>query len=152
MLLNILLPLSITLMIEPFVCSLIKKFDFKIFLTSAISNVFLNVGMNLLLLIAKNESYYIILGSFEVATVILEVLIIKLMCQTKTSRTIWLVLAANVASLILGLCINLFAIDIKTILKIIIIIINFLIFALFFVLILLYNRSNKEDESNYQST
>ncbi len=139
-------------MVEPFVCSLINRFSFKIFLTSTIANIFLNVGMNLLLSIAENESYYIILACFEVVTVILEILIIKLLCQTKTSRTIWLVLLANVASLVLGLCFNLFSNQISELVKIIILIISFLIFALFFVLILLYNRFNKEDKSHYEST
>ena len=144
MLLDILFPLSITLLLEPLIFSLIKKFDFKVFLVSSIANLVLNTTMNVIIhFILEKRIYALFLFNYEIATIFVEALIVNLFCKIKYGKCLLFSMFANIASLTMGSMLNSFGIS-----SIYVSIILFVFYAIFFVLVFLYNSPNKEHDSN----
>ena len=106
MALDILFALSITLLIEPIIISALKRFDMKLFITSFGLNIVLNISMNFLLLVLNRDHYYVYLTIFEIATVVIETLIIFMINKTDLSRTALFTLLANLASFLMGYILN----------------------------------------------
>lgn len=109
MILSLLFPLSITLLIEPLVSSLSKRFSFFVMITSFVVNLFSNLSMNIVLSFQQDVTIYnIILYSWEIGTVILETLIIFFINKTGFLKTLLFVFLANLASFLIGLLFNQF--------------------------------------------
>lgn len=109
MILSLLFPLSITLLIEPLVSSLSKRFSFFVMITSFVVNLFSNLSMNIVLSFQQDVTIYnIILYSWEIGTVILETLIIFSINKTGFLKTLLFVFLANLASFLIGLLFNQF--------------------------------------------
>ena len=85
--LELLFPLSITLAIEVPIYLLINWRDLKLFVTASVSNLVLNLLMNCILYFAigqhNSSEYYSFLVFFEIATTLVESLIIFLVIRCK---------------------------------------------------------------------
>ena len=100
----ILFPLSITLFIETGIYMILKHKDLKLFLIVSLMNMVLNPLMNLLIYIAAYDqaSYWAILIIYEIATTIVESLIIYMFMRFKYLKILLLAFIANLASFLIG--------------------------------------------------
>lgn len=95
--------LLITLIVETFFYSFLKKGDKKFLIFVLLMNTFLNALMNVILLCAKSEEmYYLILLVSEIATIIIEALLITFIFRLKAKEVVGVVLSANVVSFFIG--------------------------------------------------
>ena len=108
---DILFALSITLLLEPFLVSVFFRFDKKAFVISYLSNIVLNPAMNLILGQINREYYYMSLTLFEIATILIEAIILFFLLKRKAIRSFLAAISANAVSLGVGLAINQFGID-----------------------------------------
>lgn len=109
MLRSLLFPLSVTIFVETIIYFFLRKHDLKLITTTVILNFLFNTTMNLSLIILIGvNSYFKSLAIFEVATVIVEALIIYAVVKTPFTRTFLFALLANTASLVVGLFFNFF--------------------------------------------
>ena len=150
---DIIFSLSVTLLIEPSLIWLLTKGNHKTFITSFASNVFLNVGMNVLLLyVVDKQYYYLFLTIFEISTVILETLIIFTINKTDFWKTLLYVFIANLVSFIVGYIFNIFVLDlfVRQILSVIFFIFAGSGFIFVFVCFLLsfFKISNSEENND----
>lgn len=144
---TILLPLSITLAIEPIIFSLIRKFNFKIFVVATISNLVLNTLMNAIYTSITNYSFAeSFLSFFEFLTLFIEPLIICLVCKEKYGKSLLFSLIANLSSLIVGGTINSMLLS-----PVIVCILFFSAFIIFFILVFFYNADGQENNCNNES-
>lgn len=95
--------LFITLIVETFFYSFLKKGDKKFLIFVLLMNTFLNAIMNVILLSAKSEEmYYLILLASEIVTIIIESLLITFIFRLKAKEVVGVVLSANVVSFFIG--------------------------------------------------
>ena len=128
------LALSITLMVELLVITNFYFKDIRTFLIMSLANMILNVSMNVLSHFMPNLlGYYIFLISFEIATFIIEALILIFICKKKKVIAFLASFIANAASLGVGLLIYYINPDTKTTIVLIV------IFAIIYSLALLVN-------------
>ena len=100
---NILLPLSITLAIETGIYMILKHRDLKLFIVVSSMNLILNSSMNIgLYFIQDVTTYWILLTVFEVVTIGLESLILKLFMKFSYLRCLLFSIHANVISFAVG--------------------------------------------------
>lgn len=146
--LYIFFPLSITLLFEPIIVSLIKKFDFKLFLSATLINIILNPLMNSIIYHIKDGfTYYLVLSCFEILTVFIETILIKTINKTAFKKTLLFVFLANAASLVMGIIINpLFYANI------VVLIINYVLFIVLFILTFILYSLNKENNCNNKTS
>ncbi len=104
--LELLFPLAITLAIEVPIYLLMRWRNLKLFIVASVSNIVLNLLMNILLTRFSGNDYYLFLGLYEVLTTLVEALIIFLVCKSKYIETLLHALAANMTSFIVGLLLN----------------------------------------------
>ena len=124
----ILFPLVITLSIETGVYMILKHRDMKLFVVVSLMNVVLNISMNIVLTkcIRGEFYYYLFLVIFEIATTMIESLIVWFFMKFKYLKTLLFAAIANAASLAVGLSLS-FAYDTK----ITIIVLTSLFFAIY---------------------
>lgn len=100
---EILLPLAITLGVETGIYMILKRDNLKLFIVVSIMNMILNVSMNTgLFFVTDSKLYSIILVCSEVATVLIESLIVYLFTKIKYWKTLLFAFLANLASFIVG--------------------------------------------------
>lgn len=100
---DILLPLSITLVIETGIYMILKHKDLKLFVVVSLMNVVLNLGMNIALHFAHDEAtYWMFLTFFEVVTIVLESVILMLAMKFLFLRCLLFSIHANVISFAVG--------------------------------------------------
>ena len=105
---NLLLPLLITLAIETGIYMILKHRDLKLFITVSFLNVVLNMSMNIgLSMIRDTMTYWIVLSICEVATVLIEALLIHLIMKFSFKHTLLFALIANAASFLVGFLLTL---------------------------------------------
>ena len=103
---NIILPLSITLAFETGIYMILKHRNIKLFIVVSLLNLFLNPVMNLSLSSIENDAVYaIVLWASEIATILIEALIICLICKLKFTKVLLFSLIANATSFIIGVLI-----------------------------------------------
>lgn len=124
----ILFPLVITLSIETGIYMILKHRDMKLFVVVSLMNVVLNISMNIVLTkcIHGEFYYYLFLVIFEIATTMIESLIVWFFMKFKYLKTLLFAAIANAASLAVGLSLS-FAYDTK----ITIIVLTSLFFAIY---------------------
>ena len=127
---NILFPLSITLAIETGIYMIIKHRDMKLFIVVSLLNLVLNPTMNIVLtyVIRDKFYYYLFLTTFEIATIVIESLIIWHFIKVKYLKALVFAIIANAASFGVGYCLQ-FAFQTK----ITIIVLTSLFFAIYLV-------------------
>lgn len=109
---DIVLALSITIAIESLIYNFLKPFDLKLFLVVFFMNLILNPTMNYLLnTITTIDNYYYLLATFEVATTIIEALIIYLLIRPKLWKAFTFAILANLGSYVVGIITNNFVKD-----------------------------------------
>lgn len=149
---NIILPLSITLAFETGIYMILKHRDIKLFIVVSLLNLILNPVMNLTLASIDNKVIYtIVLYSSEIATILIESLVIYLVCKFKFLKVLLFALIANATSFIIGVLV--FPLY-QT--KIAAIIVSSLFFAVYlftfafllFVLVRNHNNSNSNRRNN----
>ena len=149
---NIILPLSITLAFETGIYMILKHRDIKLFIVVSLLNLILNPVMNLTLASIDNKVIYtIVLYSSEIATILIESLVIYLVCKFKFLKVLLFALIANATSFIIGVLV--FPLY-QT--KIAAIIVSSLFFAVYlftfafllFVLVRNHNNSNSDCGNN----
>lgn len=149
---NIILPLSITLAFETGIYMILKYRDIKLFIVVSLLNLILNPVMNLTLASIDNKVIYtIVLYSSEIATILIESLVIYLVCKFKFLKVLLFALIANATSFIIGVLV--FPLY-QT--KIAAIIVSSLFFAVYlftfafllFVLVRNHNNSNSDCGNN----
>ena len=149
---NIILPLSITLAFETGIYMILKHRDIKLFIVVSLLNLILNPVMNLTLASIDNKVIYtIVLCSSEIATILIESLVIYLVCKFKFLKVLLFALIANATSFIIGVLV--FPLY-QT--KIAAIIVSSLFFAVYlftfafllFVLVRNHNNSNSDCRNN----
>lgn len=125
---DILLALFVTLGSELLVLSVFFFKDIKVLITMSVTNIVLNVTMNLLIGFMPTETaYYVFLVLFEIGTVALEALVLIFLNKKPIVKSISASLLANSLSLGIGMLINHSKTDIKT--KTILIIIFVVMYA-----------------------
>ncbi len=102
---ELILPLLITLIIEVPIYFLFYKKSLSYLLVIYVMNIVLNVSMNLLLRYVFFRDYYLALIIMEVIVVIIEAFII-FWYQEIRYKGLYIALAANLASLGIGLALN----------------------------------------------
>lgn len=107
MFLNILFALSTTLLFEGLIYFFVSKYNFKLSLIMGLSNIILNVTMNLLLNVVNTNQYLITLISFEIFTFLVEAFIFYLFSKEKLYLCFLYSLTANILSLTIGYLFNL---------------------------------------------
>ena len=109
---DIVLALMITLAIEVNIFIFLKRDNIFLWLVVSIMNVILNVGMNVLLYFMSTTFWYwFTLSIYEIATLIIEGLIIFLIFKYKFFKCLLVSLIANVTSFLVGLLINEFTLN-----------------------------------------
>ena len=101
---SIVIALMITLAIEVNIFIFLKRDNIFLWLVASIMNVILNVGMNVFW-------YWFTLSIYEIATLIIEGLIIFLIFKYKFFKCLLVSLIANVTSFLVGLLINQFTLN-----------------------------------------
>lgn len=109
---SIVIALMITLAIEVNIFIFLKRDNIFLWLVASIMNVILNVGMNVLLYFMPTTFWYwFTLSIYEIATLIIEGLIVFLIFKYKFFKCLLVSLIANVASFLVGLLINQFTLN-----------------------------------------
>ena len=109
---SIVIALMITLAIEVNIFIFLKRDNIFLWLVASIMNVILNVGMNVLLYFMPTTFWYwFTLSIYEIATLIIEGLIVFLIFKFKFFKCLLVSLIANVASFLVGLLINQFTLN-----------------------------------------
>lgn len=109
---SIVIALMITLAIEVNIFIFLKRDNIFLWLAASIMNVILNVGMDVLLYFMPTTFWYwFTLSVYEIATLIIEGLIIFLIFKYKFFKCLLVSLIANVASFLVGLLINEFTLN-----------------------------------------
>ena len=109
---DIVLALMITLAIEVNIFIFLKRDNIFLWLVASIMNVILNVGMNVLLYFMPTTFWYwFTLSIYEIATLIIEGLIVFLIFKYKFFKCLLVSLIANTASFLVGLLINQFTLN-----------------------------------------
>ena len=109
---SIVIALMATLAIEVNIFIFLKRDNIFLWLVASIMNVVLNVGMNVLLYFMPTTFWYwFTLSVYEIATLIIEGLIIFLIFKYKFFKCLLVSLIANVASFLVGLLINEFTLN-----------------------------------------
>ena len=109
---SIVIALMITLAIEVNIFIFLKRDNIFLWLVASIMNVILNVGMNVLLYFMPTTFWYwFTLSVYEIATLIIEGLIIFLIFKYKFFKCLLVSLIANIASFLVGLIINQFTLN-----------------------------------------
>ena len=109
---GIVLALMITLAIEVNIFIFLKRDNIFLWLVASLMNLFLNVGMNVLLYFMPTTFWYwFTLSIYEVATLIIEGLTIFLIFKYKLFKCLLVSLIANSASFLIGLLINQFKLN-----------------------------------------
>lgn len=109
---SIVIALMITLAIEVNIFIFLKRDNIFLWLVASIMNVILNVGMNVLLYFMPTTFWYwFTLSIYEIATLIIEGLIIFLIFKYKFFKCLLVSLIANVTSFLVGLLINQFTLN-----------------------------------------
>ena len=146
---DILFALSITLFLEPFLVSVFFRFDKKAFVISYLSNIVLNPTMNLILGQISREYYYMSLTLFEIATILIEAIILFFLLKRKAIRSFLAALCANAVSLGVGIAINQLGIDYHAqfILTNVLLCIDVIALSIYFALLFL-DMAKKKDGRN----
>ena len=101
---NILLPLSITLAIETGIYMILKHKDLKLFIVVSLMNLILNPSMNIGLHFIKDDAtYWILLAIFEVLTIAIESVVLKLFMKFHYLSCLVFSIHANVISFAVGM-------------------------------------------------
>lgn len=109
---SIVIALMVTLAIEVNIFIFLKRDNIFLWLVASIMNVILNVGMNVLLYFMPTTFWYwFTLSVYEIATLIIEGLIIFLIFKYKFFKCLLVSLIANTASFLVGLLINEFTLN-----------------------------------------
>ena len=110
---SIVIALMITLAIEVNIFIFLKRDNIFLWLVASIMNVILNVGMNVLLYFMPTTFWYwFTLSVYEIATLIIEGLIIFLIFKYKFFKCLLVSLIANATSFLVGLFINQFTLNV----------------------------------------
>ena len=152
---NILLPLSITLLFETSIYMILNYRSLKLFFVASLMNIILNVSMNLLLSLSMSlEEFVTLLVIYEVVTVFAESIILRITMRIKYWKTLVFSFLANATSFGVGLILNTYVYQHK-IAAIIVCSAFFLLYLLLFVLVFFLfaknrevrNQNNKPDKS-----
>ena len=144
---ELILPLLITLIIEVPIYFLFFKKSLSYLLVIYAMNIVLNVSMNLLLRYVFFRDYYIALIIMEVIVVIIEAFII-FWYQEIRYKVLYIALAANLASLGIGLALNMIPAFRNADLLVIILLAT--LFTIEFIVIIVYalKITKKKEKSN----
>ena len=100
---NLILPLSITLAIETGIYMILKHKNLKLFIVVSILNLILNPLMNVgLSYIEEKLIYYLVLSAAEIATILIESLVVYLFIKEKYLKVLLYAAIANIASFLIG--------------------------------------------------
>ena len=133
MLLSIPFALLLTLVIEVPIYMILKWGNLKLFIVASVMNLVLNTLMNLILYNSGN--YWLELALFEIATTLIESLIVFLFCRFKYWKCLLYATIANGASLLIGLLIYpIYQTYVLLIVATVILFIAFLIFEIYTVI------------------
>ena len=100
---NLILPLSITLAIETGIYMILKHKNLKLFIVVSILNLILNPLMNVgLSYIEEKLIYYLVLSAAEIATILIESLVVHLFIKEKYYKVLLYAAIANMTSLLIG--------------------------------------------------
>ncbi|MCR5078558.1 MAG: hypothetical protein K6B65_01360 [Bacilli bacterium] len=147
--LDILFALSITLLIEPIAVYFVFKMEGKAFILSFLYNLLLNPAMNLVLPLLNQDRYYLYLTLFEIATFLLEALLLFLILRKGIVKAILASLLSNLFSLGVGLSFNAMNLPYKVRLILFIAFTTLDIIALgIFLALAFLNVANKEDRGD----
>lgn len=109
---SIVIALMVTLAIEVNIFIFLKRDNIFLWLVASIMNVFLNVGMNVLLYFMPTTFWYwFVLCLYEISTLIIEGLIVFWIFKYKFFKCLLVSLIANTASFLVGLFINQFTLN-----------------------------------------
>lgn len=101
---NILFPLSITLLFETSIYMILNYRSLKLFFVASLMNIILNVSMNLLLSITRiPDEYYVVVAVYEVCTLFAESIILWITMRIKYWKTLLFSFLANSTSFWVGL-------------------------------------------------
>ena len=101
---DILLPLSITLAIETGIYMILKHKDLKLFIVVSLMNLILNPSMNIGLHFIKDDAtYWILLTIFEVLTIAIESVVLKLFMKFHYLPCLLFSIHSNVISFGIGM-------------------------------------------------
>ena len=158
---RILLPLFITRAVETAIYMFLKPKDLKLFIVVSVMNLFLNMGMNIgLSFIDKQDLYWIVLSSSEVATILIESVIVFLFIKEKYPKVLLFSCIANAASFLIGFLLSLTPIYQTKIAAILVCLLFVVIYLVIYFLVLSMaalryrNRNNdsgrdEQDKENY---
>lgn len=100
---NLILPLSITLAIETGIYMILKHKNLKLFFVVSILNLILNPLMNVgLSYIEEKLIYYLVLSASEIATTLIESLVVYLFIKEKYLKVLLYAAIANITSFLIG--------------------------------------------------
>ena len=103
MILDLFFALAVTLAIETIIYLILDWKSLKLFIVCSAANIILNTSMNVVLLqLDRGSLYWILLASFEVATILIESLVIFLFCRYPYPKTLLVAALANVLSFLIG--------------------------------------------------
>ena len=158
---RILLPLFITLAVETAIYMFLKPKDLKLFIVVSVMNLFLNMGMNISLsFIDKQDLYWIVLSSSEVATILIESIIVFLFIKEKFPKVLLFSCIANASSFLVGFLLSLTPIYQTKIAAILVCLLFVVVYLVIYFLVLSMtalryrNRNNdsgrdEQDKENY---
>jgi len=146
---NLILPLSITLAIETGIYMILKHKNLKLFIVVSILNLILNPLMNVgLSYIEEKLIYYLVLSAAEIATILIESLVVYLFIKEKYLKVLLYAAIANISSFLIGFVLT-FTPIYQTRITIIVIVVLFLSVYLFIYIVTLLafirNYRNRDD-------
>ena len=146
---NFILPLSITLAIETGIYMILKHKNLKLFIVVSILNLILNPLMNVeLSYIEEKLIYYLVLSAAEIATILIESLVVYLFIKEKYLKVLLYSLIANAASFLVGFILS-FTPIYETVKTVYIVTVTFVvIYFLLYLFILISFISNYKKNSN----
>lgn len=145
---NILFPLSITLLFETSTYIILNHRSVKLFLIASIMNILLNVSMNLILSITRTpDEFFVVVAVYEVCTVFAESIILWITMRIKYWKTFVFSLLANATSFGVGLILNTYVYPHKTA-AIIVCSVFFALYLLLFAFVFATRKAHDQNNGN----
>ncbi len=145
---NILFPLSITLLFETSIYIILNRRSVKLFLIASIMNILLNVSMNLILSITRTpDEFFVVVAVYEVCTLFAESIILWITMRIKYWKTLLFSLLANATSFGVGLILNTYVYPHKTA-AIIVCSVFFVLYLLLFAFVFATRKVHDQNNGN----
>ena len=145
---NILFPLSITLLFETSIYIILNRRSVKLFLIASIMNILLNVSMNLILSITRTpDEFFVVVAVYEVGTLFAESIILWITMRIKYWKTLLFSFLANATSFGVGLILNTYVYPHKTA-AIIVCSVFFVLYLLLFAFVFATRKAHDQNNGN----